>query len=101
MQFEAVPGFRVSLGVLLETTVTSCWQQSYGVFSGAPSLRRHEPEFPGRPSAGKKWFVKCESANREYNSEVLVLVPVATNTGHWKNFVFGKAAGFVSSMTPD
>lgn len=46
-----------------------------------------------RGSSIKKWFVKCESANREYNSEVLALVPVATNTSHWKNFVFGKAAG--------
>ena len=32
-------------------------------------------------------------ANKEYGSEVLALVPVATNTSHWKNSVFGKASG--------
>ena len=32
-------------------------------------------------------------ANKEFKSEVLALVPVATNTGHWKNNVFGKATG--------
>jgi len=44
-----------------------------------------------RGTSIKKWFAKCERANREHNSEVLALVPVATNTGHWKNFVFGRA----------
>lgn len=39
----------------------------------------------------KDWLRKCEEANRLYKSEVLALVPVATNTGHWKNYVFGKA----------
>lgn len=39
----------------------------------------------------KKWFAQCVIANRDYNSEVLALVPVATNTGHWKQSVFGKA----------
>ena len=38
------------------------------------------------------WLEKCEEANRLYGSEVLALVPVATNTGHWKRYVFGKAA---------
>lgn len=41
----------------------------------------------------KTWISKCESAHREYNSEVLALIPVATNTRHWKDFIFGKAAG--------
>lgn len=39
----------------------------------------------------KKWLGRCEMANREYRSEVLALVPVATNTGHWKSYVFGRA----------
>ena len=30
---------------------------------------------------------------RNTGSEVLALVPVATNTSHWKAFVFGAAAG--------
>jgi len=41
----------------------------------------------------KKWLCKCLVANKEYKSEVLALVPVATNTGHWKNYVFGEATG--------
>lgn len=41
----------------------------------------------------KDWFFKCEEANRLYGAEVLALVPVATNTRHWKDYVFGKAAG--------
>lgn len=39
----------------------------------------------------KDWLRKCEEAHRLYQSEVLALVPVATNTGHWKKYVFGKA----------
>ena len=30
-------------------------------------------------------------AHQQFKSEVLALVPVATNTGHWKNYVFSKA----------
>jgi len=37
------------------------------------------------------WFRKCEEAHRVFGSEVIALVPVATNTKHWKNYVFGKA----------
>ncbi|HAT13778.1 MAG: DNA N-6-adenine-methyltransferase [Microcoleus sp.] len=37
------------------------------------------------------WFRKCEEANRVFQSEVIALVPVATNTGHWKKYVYGKA----------
>jgi hypothetical protein len=39
------------------------------------------------------WFRKCEEANRLYKSEVIALVPVATNTVHWKEYVYGKATG--------
>ena len=39
----------------------------------------------------KNWLNRCEQANRLYHSEVVALVPVATNTGHWKNYVYGKA----------
>lgn len=40
----------------------------------------------------KDWLRKCEEAHRLYGSEVLALVPVATNTGHWKKYVYGKAS---------
>lgn len=37
------------------------------------------------------WLKKCYDANHQFGSEVLALVPVATNTKHWKDNVFGKA----------
>lgn len=39
----------------------------------------------------KDWLRKCEEAHRLYKSEVIALVPVATNTSHWKKYVYGKA----------
>jgi len=48
---------------------------------------------PERRTTIKDWLRKCEEAHRIYESEVLALVPVATNTGHWKKYVFGKATG--------
>ncbi len=46
-----------------------------------------------RGTSIKQWLQKCAQANEEYGAEVLALVPVATNTGHWKKSVFGIAAG--------
>lgn len=40
----------------------------------------------------KDWLRKCAEAHKKYNAEVLALVPVATNTAHWKHYVFGRAA---------
>jgi len=40
----------------------------------------------------KDWLRKCADAHRKYESEVLALIPVATNTSHWKNYIWGKAA---------
>jgi hypothetical protein len=39
----------------------------------------------------RNWLEKCDLANQKYGSEVIALVPVATNTGHWKKSVYGKA----------
>jgi hypothetical protein len=39
----------------------------------------------------KHWLYKCAQAHKDYGSEVLALVPVATNTGHWKEYVWGRA----------
>jgi hypothetical protein len=39
----------------------------------------------------KSWLYRCAQAHKNFGSEVLALVPVATNTGHWKKYVFGKA----------
>lgn len=39
----------------------------------------------------KSWIQRCEMAHKTYGSEVLALVPVAVNTAHWKQFIFGRA----------
>jgi len=39
----------------------------------------------------KNWLKKCVEAHKKYRSEVLALIPVATNTAHWKYYVFGEA----------
>jgi hypothetical protein len=39
----------------------------------------------------KHWLQRCAQAHRKFGSEVLALVPVATNTAHWKNYVWGMA----------
>lgn len=44
-----------------------------------------------RGTSIKDWLCKCMMANRQFKSEVIALVPVATNTSHWKQYVFGHA----------
>ena len=44
-----------------------------------------------RGTSIKQWLARCYDAYKSYHSQVIALVPVATNTGHWKNFIFGKA----------
>ena len=40
----------------------------------------------------KNWLTKCCLTSETYNAQVVALVPVATNTSHWKQCVFGKAS---------
>jgi len=39
----------------------------------------------------KHWLSRCAEAYEQYKSEVIALIPVAPNTGHWKNSIFGRA----------
>ena len=39
----------------------------------------------------KHWLYNCALAHKKYGAEVLALVPVATNTTHWKKYVWGRA----------
>jgi hypothetical protein len=39
------------------------------------------------------WIQKGAKANEEYNSEILYLIPVATNTKHFKDLIFKSACG--------
>ena len=41
----------------------------------------------------RDWLQKCAMSYRDFNAEVLALVPVATNTMHWKLYVWDAAAG--------
>lgn len=40
----------------------------------------------------KHWLYRCAHAHKHYEARVLALVPVATNTSHWKEYVWGRAA---------
>lgn len=40
----------------------------------------------------KDWLEKCSRSHLEYGSEILALVPMATNTSHWKLYVWKTAA---------
>lgn len=44
-----------------------------------------------RKTTIKHWLYKCVHAHRQFHSEVLALVPVAANTSHWKEYVWGSA----------
>ena len=39
-----------------------------------------------------EWLARCAAAHADHGAEVIALVPVATNTSHWKTSVFGRAA---------
>lgn len=44
-----------------------------------------------RKTTIKHWLYKCAHAHKKYDAEVLALVPVAVNTSHWKEYVWGNA----------
>lgn len=44
-----------------------------------------------RKTTIKHWLHKCAISREKYGSEIIALVPVATNTKHWKESVFTKA----------
>lgn len=44
-----------------------------------------------RGTSIKHWLYRCAAAHSHHDAEVIALVPVATNTGHWKKYVFGRA----------
>lgn len=38
------------------------------------------------------WIKKCYESHINYNSNVMALIPVAVNTRHWKDYIFGKSS---------
>lgn len=45
-----------------------------------------------RGTSIKQWLARCATSHQTHGAEVIALVPVATNTGHWKSCIFGKAS---------
>ena len=44
-----------------------------------------------RGTSIKQWLARCAESHEVYGSEIIALVPVATNTSHWKTSVFTRA----------
>ena len=44
-----------------------------------------------RKTTIKHWLCKCYNAYQSYASEIIALIPVATNTSHWKEYIWGRA----------
>lgn len=52
------------------------------------------PPYGKDPQTGttiRDWLRRCRDAHQQHRAEVVALVPVATNTRHWKEYVFGAA----------
>ena len=45
-----------------------------------------------RKTSIKNWIQKSYESNRKYGNEILMLLPVSTNTIHWRDFIFGKSS---------
>ena len=45
-----------------------------------------------RGTSIKDWFSKIAASYQQYNNEIIALVPVATNTSHWKKYVYPVAS---------
>lgn len=60
------------------------------------------PPYGSDPSRGTRiahWFARIADASAS-GSEVIALVPVATNTGHWKEFVYPVASAICFLYAP-
>ena len=43
---------------------------------------------PDNKTSIKNWLDKCSESSKLYSSEIIALIPVATNTRHWQNNIF-------------
>jgi len=62
------------------------WERYPTIFVNPPYGRDRN-----RGTSISDWLRKCAEAG-DMGCEVIALVPVATNTNHWKKWVFGKAS---------
>ena len=81
----SIVGAAVEYRLPAQDGLKESWDAST-IFVNPPYGLDHE-----RGTAIRHWLQRCHLAHDQYGSEVLALVPVATNTGHWKKHVFGVA----------
>lgn len=55
---------------------------------------------PERRTTIRSWLQRCAEAHTKHGSEVIALVPVATNTRHWQQSVFPFAASICFLKVP-
>jgi len=63
------------------------WDGHGSIFVNPPYGRDHE-----HGTTIYDWIKKCSISHVNNGCEVIALIPVATNTAHWKEFVFPTAA---------
>lgn len=54
----------------------------------------------GSKTSIKDWLQRCTDAHKSYGSEVVALIPVATNTRHWQNNIFIEATSVCFLKVP-
>ena len=82
---HSIVGARVEYSLPEIDGLTASWNHP-AVFVNPPYGRDRE-----RGTSIRDWLRKCADARLRHGVEVLALVPVATNTRHWKEHVFGAA----------
>lgn len=84
---DSIVGANVEFQLPDTDGLTLAWD--YGtIFVNPPYGKDRE-----RGTSIRDWLRKCSESHYEYGAEVLALVPVATNTSHWKLYVWGAATG--------
>ncbi len=60
-----------------------------------PTIYVNPPYGADRPRGTtiKDWLRRCAESNKTFGSEVIALIPVAPNTRHWKDYIWGVATG--------
>ena len=46
-----------------------------------------------RKTSIKDWVIKADESHKNFNSEIIMLIPVATNTSHYKDIIFKTSDG--------
>lgn len=72
--------------ILPENGLDINWVDYSSIYINPPYGRDYENK-----TTIKNWIQKAYHEWMFHNAEILMLIPVATNTSHWKQFVFGSA----------